>query len=128
MKKILLALGMLLTQAITGMQPQGPIIHNRTIIIPSDAQGMPVVTPTRGPLGPVFGGFPPYTYRLEGHPAGQITVWNNLFIISTPKLPLTFQYSVTDSLGHRSAPATITVQPGANAQEETVGLSETEPG
>jgi hypothetical protein len=83
----------------------------------------------RGQLGPVQGGIPPYTFQLFAHPGMPANVSpTGAFWISAFRLPASFQYTVTDSQGQISAPATITLEPGANMQVQTPELAESEPG
>lgn len=112
------------------MQPQAPpTVQNRTIIVPARANARPVTTPMRGLLGPVVGGVPPYSYELRYQDlTNTVTLWNGTFIVTPSQLPYSFEYIVTDSQGRTSAPATITIEPGANLQIETQSLSEVEPG
>lgn len=113
------------------MQPQGPTIQNRTLIVPTrGTNASPYQTPIRGQLGPVQAGIPPYTFQIFGQfPRVAFTILpDGQFWIATFRLPVSFQYTVTDSLGQVSAPATIRIEPGANIQEETPSLSESEPG
>lgn len=131
MKKILFLGLALFAQLAIGMQPQAavPTIQNRTVIIPTHGtNASPYVVPIRGQLGPVIGGIPPYTFQLFGHPGVAAGIQNDQFWISAFKLPKSFQYTVTDNQGITSAPATITLEPGAIRQEEAEGLFESEPG
>lgn len=133
MKKQLFTLTLLFFgQLSSAMQPAAavPLIQNRTIIVPTrGTNASPYQTPIRGQLGPVQGGFPPYTFAIVGHPGmGANINQNGQFWISAFRLPVSFQYTVTDSQGQVSAPATIRIEPGANLQEETLSLSESEPG
>lgn len=132
MKKILFLGLALFAQLAIGMQPQAavPTIQNRTIIVPTrGTNASPYQTPITGQLGPVQGGIPPYTFAVFGHPGVGSTIQpNGQFSIAAFRLPKSFQYTVTDSQGITSAPATITLEPGANLQQETPSLSESEPG
>jgi hypothetical protein len=101
-----------------------------TIVPTRGTNASPYQTPIRGQLGPVQGGIPPYTFQIFGQfPRVAFTILpDGRFWIATFRLPVSFQYTVTDSLGQVSAPATIRIEPGANIQEETPSLSESEPG
>lgn len=133
MKKILFFGLVLLAQHLIAMQPQpaGPTIQNQSIIVPTrGTNASPYQTPIRGQLGPVQAGIPPYTFQIFGqHPGVAFSILpDGQFWIAAFRLPISFQYTVTDSQGQVSAPATIRIEPGANIQEETPSLSESEPG
>lgn len=130
MKKTLVALKILfVTQTCLSMQPAGPTLQNQTVIVPTDANASPINTPTRGSLGPVVGGIPPYTYYLRYQdPTNTIVLWNAQFLVTDRTLPLSFEYYAIDSQGQRSQPATITLEPGAKIQDQSLELLESEPG
>jgi hypothetical protein len=132
MKKQLFTLALLFfAQLCPAMQPAAPLIQNRTIIVPTrGTNASPYQTPISGQLGPVQAGIPPYTFQMFGqHPGVAFSILpDGQFWIAAFRLPVSFQYTVTDSQGQVSAPATIRIEPGANLQEETPSLSESEPG
>lgn len=111
------------------MQPQGPTIQNKTVIIPYLANARPFTTPTWIKPGPVIGGVPPYSYSLhQAAAAHTVNYFNGEFIITPSQLPFSFDYVAFDSLGQQSQPATITIEGGSNKQEQTHDLTGTEPG
>lgn len=126
MNRYLLTLGLLFLAQICSGQP---VIQNKTITVRASQSNIPYIPTIAGILGPVQGGIPPYTFSALGPIEFPLVISpNGHFALHTTALPLSFQYTARDSQGHTSAPATVTIIPGANLQEETPGLSDVEPG
>lgn len=127
MKKLIFALGLLSISQIS-LSQQPPIIHNRTVSVPVDSQNIPYEVIT-GILGPVQGGIPPYRFNALGPVDFQLVITHNgHFALPPVQLPVSFDYTVTDNQGLTSAPATISLVPGALLHEEIEGGTEAEPG
>lgn len=127
MKKYLFSIGLLFfTQISVSQQP--PVIHNRTVSIPTDSKNIPYQVIT-GILGPVQGGIPPYRFSALGPVDFPLVITQNgHFALPPVQLPISFDYTVTDNQGVTSAPATISLVPGALLHEEIEGGTEAEPG
>ncbi|GMU19344.1 MAG: hypothetical protein AMXMBFR12_05360 [Candidatus Babeliales bacterium] len=127
MKKLLFTFGLLFISQVS-LSQQPPVIQNRTISVPASNQNIPYQVIT-GILGPVQGGVPPYRFNAFGPIDFPLVITHNgHFALPPVQLPVSFDYTVTDNQGLTSAPATITLMPGAILHEEIEAGTEAEPG